>query len=198
MKESGLRVMTIGHSNHSLDHFLRLVVDQQVEVVVDTRSQPYSKYSPHFDQAPLRDALTAAGIKYVYMGRELGGRPAGDEFYDGDGHVLYRRVAESTAFLEGLVRLEKGMESHRVALLCSEENPGVCHRRLLIGRVLQQRGAAVDHIRGDGRLQPDAELTKEEARDEGQMSLFDHADMDPWKSIPSVLPKKPPSSSSQN
>src|SRR5438128_783632 len=114
-----LRALTIGHSNHSLDHFLRLVKDHRVEVVVDTRSQPYSKYSPHFDQAPLCDALTAAGVKYVYMRRELGGRPAGSEFYDVEGHVLYARVAESPLFLEGLARLEQGIEEHRVALLCS-------------------------------------------------------------------------------
>ena len=119
MVESGPLVLTIGHSNHDLNHFLALVRDHQVEVIVDTRSQPYSKYSPHFDQAALRDALTEVGVKYVYMGRELGGRPSGTQFYDEEGHVLYVRVAESPLFVEGLKRLEKGLQTHRVALLCS-------------------------------------------------------------------------------
>jgi len=198
MSESPPLALTIEHSNHSLDYFLQLVRDHQVEVIVDTRSQPYSKYSPHFDQEPLRNALTAAGVKYVYMGRELGGRPNGAEFYDAEGHVLYGRVAESPPFLEGLARLEKGLRTHRVALLCSEENPSVCHRRLLISRVLGQRGTGVDHIRGDGRIQSEAELIQEETGDDGQLSLFDHAATPQWKSIPSVLPKKRQNSSSQS
>jgi uncharacterized protein (DUF488 family) len=198
MAESGPRALTIGHSNHPFDHFLQLVKDHQVEVIVDTRSQPYSKYSPQYDQESLRNALTAAGVKYVFMGRELGGRPNGAEFYDEEGHVLYGRVAESPLFLEGLERLEKGLQAHRVALLCSEENPAGCHRRLLVGRVLGQRGTAIDHIRGDGRLQSEAELIQEETGDDGQLSLFDHAAIPPWKSIPSVLPKKRQNSSSQS
>src|SRR5207244_13278444 len=99
MAESGSHALTIGHSNHPLDHFLRLGKDHRIEVVVDTRSQPYSKYSPHYDREPLRDALAAAGVKYVFMGRELGGRPDGAEFYDEEGHVLYGQVAESPVFL---------------------------------------------------------------------------------------------------
>jgi uncharacterized protein (DUF488 family) len=181
MAETGPRVLTVGHSNHLFERFLHLIQEHRVEVIVDTRSQPYSKYSPHFDQSLLRDALTAAGIKYVYMGRELGGRPEGDEFYDSEGHVLYGRVAESPLFLEGLTRLEKGLALHRVALMCSEENPAGCHRRMLIGRVLDRRGTTVDHIRGDGRLQSEAELIKEESGDNVQLSLFDHAAPDPWK-----------------
>lgn len=198
MAEPGPLALTIGHSNHSIDRFIQLVKEHQVEVIVDTRSQPYSKYSPQFDQESLRNALTAAGVKYVYMGRELGGRPNGDEFYDAEGHVLYGRVAESPLFLDGLARLEQGLRKHRVALLCSEENPAGCHRRLLVGRVLGQRGTAIDHIRGDGRIHSEAELIQEETGDDGQLSLFDHAATPQWKSIPSVLPKKRQNSSSQN
>src|SRR5205085_6180126 len=131
--------------------------------VADTRSQPYSKYSPQYDVTELKRALVENGFRYIYLGRELGGRPDGKEFYDADGHVLYARVAESPAFLEGIARLESGMRDFRVALLCSEENPAGCHRRLLIGRVLEKRGVVVDHILGDGRLQSEEELAAQEA-----------------------------------
>ena len=40
-------------------------------------------------------------------------------------------------------------------MLCAEENPAHCHRRLLVARVLFEEGARVLHIRGDGRLQPE-------------------------------------------
>ena len=194
--ESPARVLTIGHSNHPIEIFLGLLEDHQVEIVVDTRSQPYSKYSPQFDQAALKTALTARGIRYLHMGNELGGRPTGAEFYDSEGHVLYDRVAASPLFREGLARLEKGLGEFRVALLCSEENPAGCHRRLLIGRVLGDRGVTIEHIRGDGRRQSEADLIREESGDDGQLSLFEHGAIPPWKSIPSVLPKKRQSSSS--
>ena len=88
------RVFTIGHSNHTLEHFLNLLKAHAVQVVVDTRSQPYSKYATQFDRETLKPALQDMEIRYLYLGRELGGRPEGDEFYDDDGHVLHDRVRQ--------------------------------------------------------------------------------------------------------
>ncbi len=126
------RVLTIGHSNHTVEHFLGLLRAHGIQVVVDERSQPYSKYATQFDQDLLKPALQNAGFRYLYLGRELGGRPEGDEFYDAEGHVLYDRVAATSLFQEGLKRLERGIREYNVAMLCAEENPAGCHRRLLV------------------------------------------------------------------
>jgi len=190
------RALTIGHSNHTVEHFLSLLRAHAVQVVVDERSQPYSKYATQFDQDLLKIALQAAGIRYLYLGRELGGRPEGDEFYDEEDHVLYDRVAATNFFQEGLARLEKGIREYNVAMLCSEENPAGCHRRLLVGRVLLDRGIQVQHIRGDGRIQSEEEVAAELDPNHDQLSLFQEAEAEPWKSIPSVLRKKRPSNSS--
>jgi uncharacterized protein (DUF488 family) len=190
------RVLTIGHSNHTVEHFLSLLKAHEVQVVVDTRSQPYSKYATQFDHEVLKLALQDAGIRYLYLGRELGGRPEGDEFYDGDGHVLYDRVAATSLFQEGLSRLERGIREYKVALLCAEENPAACHRRLLVGRVLVDRGIQVEHIRGDGRIQTEEEVAAEVDPNRDQLTLFQKVEAEPWKSIPSVLRKKRPNNSS--
>jgi uncharacterized protein (DUF488 family) len=191
-----LRVLTIGHSNHTTGHFLGLLKSHGVEVLVDTRSQPYSKYSTQFDQKDLKAALGHAGIRYLYLGRELGGRPEGEEFYDEDGHVLYDRVAGTPQFQEGLSRLETGIREYQVAMLCAEENPAACHRRLLVGRVLLDRGIRVEHIRGDGRIQTEEEVVAEMDPNRDQLPLFEKAEAEPWKSIPSVLRKKRQNNSS--
>ena len=102
------RVLTIGHSNHTVEHFLGLLKAHAVQVVVDARSQPYSKYATQFDHEALKLALQDAGIRYLYLGRELGGRPEGDEFYDGEGHVLYDRVAATSPFSRGVVAAGAG------------------------------------------------------------------------------------------
>jgi uncharacterized protein (DUF488 family) len=190
------RVLTIGHSNHSMEHFVSLLRRHGIQVLVDARSQPYSKYATQFDQEPLKVALQDAGIRYLYLGRELGGRPDRDEFYDTEGHVLYDRVAATGDFQEGLLRLERGIREYCVVLLCAEENPAACHRRLLVGRVLGTRGIQVDHIRGDARVQTEEEVGAELDPNRDQLTLFQKAEAEPWKSIPSVLRKKRPNNSS--
>jgi uncharacterized protein (DUF488 family) len=189
---ASLRVLTIGHSNHTVEHFLGLLKTHAVQVVVDARSQPYSKYATQFDHDALRLALQGAEIRYLYLGRELGGRPEGDEFYDDEGHVLYDRVAATSLFQEGLSRLDRGIREYNVALLCAEENPAACHRRLLVGRVLLEHGIDVRHIRGDARIETEEEVAAQTDPDRDQLSLFGKAEGDTWKSIPSVLRKKRP------
>lgn len=201
-EDAGRVVFTVGHSNHALETFLGLLLQHNIEVLVDTRSRPSSRFVPHFNCDALRPAIEQSGARFVFLGQELGGRPDGAEFYDAEGHVRYDKVAETAEFLNGVAKVERGASQHRIALMCSEENPAICHRRLLVGRVLGERGTQVVHIRGDGRLQTEAELTAEEAASEaddgGQQSLFeDEEEPEAWRSIQSVSRKKRPGSSSK-
>jgi uncharacterized protein (DUF488 family) len=202
--QNPIGLFTIGHSNQSLEAFLDLIAQHAIEVLVDVRSQPYSRYSRHFDQPSLRHAVNQAGRRYAFLGKELGGRPAGDEFYDEEGRALYWRIAETDFFERGIRQLEKGLQSYRLAVVCSEENPLGCHRSLLIARVLEQRGVPVRHIRGDGSTQTEAELQAQRAAQVAprlQLSLFAPAQQDQpeatWRSIQSVLRREPPRSSSE-
>ena len=183
------RLFSIGHSNHTLERFIDLLRQHGIEILVDARSHPYSRFAPHYNRASLERAVIAPGIKYLYLGKELGGRPKGEEFYDTDGCVLYGRLAESPSFLDGIKRLENVIADYRAALMCAEENPSGCHRRLLVGRVLAIRGVRLEHIRGDGRIQTEAENHAEEERRRlnGQIAFFDDASQDKaWRSIQSV------------
>jgi uncharacterized protein (DUF488 family) len=192
MSSSRPTLYTIGHSNHTEEKFLDLLMQHGIEVLVDVRSQPYSRYNPQFNDANLKRSVEAAGVRYLFMGDKLGGRPEGDEFLDEAGHALYDRMAESPAFLAGLERLERGVADTRVAIMCSEEHPAICHRHLLITRVIRDRDIDVLHIRGDGRLETEDEI----APPEKQGVLFAELDEASWKSLRSVSPKhRPPSSS---
>ena len=73
------QIYTIGHSSHSSEHFVDLLKQHRIEVLVDTRSAPYSRYSPQFDRESLRDLITAAGIKYLFLGDVVGGPSKGRE-----------------------------------------------------------------------------------------------------------------------
>lgn len=190
------KIYTVGHSNHSLEHFLGLLDSAGIEAVVDVRSFPFSRYAPQFNREGLSAALALSGVKYVFMGAELGGRPDGDEFYDEDDHVLYGHVAESDFFREGIDRIEEGLGRYRIALMCSEEDPTGCHRHLLVTRVLAERGVEVVHLRGDARTQSEQELRGRAGSAHEQIGLFDGDEGDAWRSIRSVSRRRAPASSS--
>jgi uncharacterized protein (DUF488 family) len=180
-------LFSIGHSNISLEAFLRLLDVTCIQVVADVRTVPRSRYVPHFDAAPLAAALTRRKIMYLSLGEQLGGRPEGDEYYDADSHVRYDRLAESEPFQAGITRLRAGMQEYRIALLCSEEDPARCHRHLLIGRVLRSEGTELYHIRADDRLQPDGELVDVYQADPLQPALLmPNMRERAWRSLRSV------------
>lgn len=185
-------ILTAGFSNLALEAFLDNLRVNGVQVAVDVRSRPYSAYCQHFNREQIEPAVNASGLRYLYMGDDLGGQPASPEFYDGQGYALYDRIASSPGFQLGVERLLHGLNKGLcIALCCGEENPRHCHRRLLIGRVLREGGVAVAHILSDGGVVSEHELLEEEARLPRQLSLFGGVD-EPraWKSSRSYLNNK--------
>lgn len=181
-------ILTVGHSHHPIDHFTTILKGADVQVVADVRSSPYSRFSPQYNSYDLRRSLTAISVQYVPLGPELGGRPKDSGLYDPDGHVNYERLAASAAFNRGIERLVEGASRYRVAILCGEEDPTDCHRRLLVGRVMALRGFEIMHLRGDGRLEDEAAVSARERiehPDRYQSSLFGRKE-EGWRSIRSV------------
>jgi uncharacterized protein (DUF488 family) len=190
-ERSEAAIFTIGHSNHSLEAFLDLLRLHRVEVLVDVRSQPYSRYAPQYAHRNLEAAIRATEMRYLFLGKELGGRPDGAAYYDAAGHVDYSAVEQATFFKEGIARLEHGLRKYRVAIMCSEEDPSGCHRRLLVGRVLAERSVALLHIRADGHIDREDRVRDERMQeDDGRLALFPdlEATERTWKSIRSVSP----------
>ena len=109
-------------------------------------------FNPQFNRKPLTEALEAAGIRYVFLGRELGGRSDDPACYE-DGRIRYDRLAATEFFRKGLDRAVDGAARYRVALMCAEKEPLDCHRTLLVARALDEQGDDVAHIHADGRLE---------------------------------------------
>jgi uncharacterized protein (DUF488 family) len=145
-------VLTIGHSTHSAEMFLALLRQHGVEAVADVRSSPFSRFNPQFNREPLEQCLKANGIRYVFLGKELGARSEDRSCYL-DGRVQYARLAQTTLFQSGLERGLQGAAKYRVALMCAEKEPLECHRTLLVAKALAARGQPVLHIHADGHLE---------------------------------------------
>lgn len=146
------QVLTIGHSNHSLETFVDLLQKNGVTAIADVRSAPYSRFNPQFNKDALERALKSHGIKYVFLGRELGARSDDRSCYD-NGRVQYTRLACTDLFRSGIDRVIQGANEHRIALMCAEKEPLECHRTLLVARALDELNVPISHILADGRLE---------------------------------------------
>ena len=164
-------VMTVGHSNHALDSFVRLLQKYEVEAVADVRSVPYSRHHPQFSRPSLEHSLREQGIAYIFLGRELGARVADPSCYE-NGRVRYTRIAQTAIFRAGVDRVIQTAEKKRIALMCAEREPLDCHRTLLVSKALANLGVRVKHILADGCLATHQEVMEGLLKFPQQEDLF--------------------------
>ena len=160
---------TLGHSNHPIERFLALLAGEQIETLVDIRSTPASRFNPQYNRRRLEEALGQAGVRYVYLGDTLGGRPKDPALYIGGRLPLYgekhpplpdfEKMMELEPFQRGIDRLIEIASGSRTAIVCKEENPAGCHRQLLVTAYLARTHpeVSVRHIRASGAVE-DARL----------------------------------------
>jgi uncharacterized protein (DUF488 family) len=147
-------IYTIGHSNHPIDRFIALLQQHGIDALADVRSTPYSRFNPQFRKERLQAALADAGIRYVFLGEELGARSKDPACYDETGRVSYVRLAATDLFRRGIERLLTGMQNHCIAIMCAEREPLDCHRTILVARELEKAAVPITHILADGSLEP--------------------------------------------
>lgn len=167
---SPIPIYTIGYGSRSIEELIEVLHQCQIAYLIDVRSAPYSRYKPEFSKAPLEAELTKQGIRYVFMGDVLGGRPDDEACYV-NGNVDYEKVKAAEFYQHGIQRLHTAfMQQQRVVLMCSEGKPEECHRCKLIGATLTAQDIPVVHIDENGEG-----LTQEKVVDRltrGQLSMF--------------------------
>lgn len=122
-------IKSIGHSNKPIDVFLDTLQEHQIEVVVDVRTIPRSRFSPHFNEKALGSSLAKRAIKYLNRGQNLGGR----------GENTYYEEA-----IEELVELAR--QGVRVCVMCSEADYRDCHRYSTLTPSFHSHDVDVFHI----------------------------------------------------
>ena len=127
-------IYTLGTSTRSSEESIKILTSHGVEVVVDVRRFPSSRFE-HFCQEKLADLLSEAGINYVYLGEKLGGYRRGG----------YQNFTATSEFQIGLKKLEKIALEKTTAIVCAERFPWCCHRRF-IALEMEKQGWQVIHI----------------------------------------------------
>jgi uncharacterized protein (DUF488 family) len=152
-------VCTIGHSNRTIEEFIDLLRQNEVQVLLDIRTVPKSRHNPQFGQDQLPQSLEEAGIAYRQM-PGLGGlrRPLKESPNSGwrntsfRGYADYMQTPEFAHNVEAVIGLAGDT---RCVLMCAESVPWRCHRSLVADALLV-RGIPVEHIINPGKRKPAA------------------------------------------
>lgn len=144
-------IYSIGHGNRSWTQFLSILNEHNGKYLVDVRSVPRSKFNPDFDKDNLEVACKVAGIRYLFWGDSLGGKPKKKSLYDQDGRADYIRMSEEEEYNSSISRLRKAASlDENTFIMCSELCPSQCHRSKLIGKTLEDFGVHPIHIDKNG------------------------------------------------
>jgi uncharacterized protein (DUF488 family) len=147
-------IFTVGHGARSIDTFIALLHEADIESLVDVRTAPGSRKHPHFGKDALHAALEPAGIAYRWQ-RELGGfrRSRPDSRHVALRSAGFRGYAdhmETIGFKDALEGLIDVARERRTTVMCAESVWWRCHRRMLAD-ALVATGCDVVHLMDGGR-----------------------------------------------
>ena len=151
-------VFTIGYGNRPITDFLDLLRHYGVQVLVDTRSLPYSRFRPDFRKKVFQEHLERAGFAYLYLGEALGGKRVDPDCLV-NGKVDLERLYAKEAFRAAISQVEDAARQGTVlALMCAEQRPEQCHRVWMLAPALIAGGFEVLHIDEKGGLKTHEEV----------------------------------------
>ena len=134
-EKSSPLVMTIGHSTHTIEEFIRLLQAHGATCAVDVRTAPGSRRNPQFNKTSLPRSLKEAGLGYVHLPGLGGLRHAKIDSPNGGwrnasfrGYADYMQTPEFAESLNELVQLAN---QDQIVLMCAEAAPWRCHRSLI-------------------------------------------------------------------
>lgn len=145
-------IYTIGYGNRPISNFIHLLEKFEIEILIDVRTNPFSRFNPEFSAKKLELHLINHDIKYLFLGIELGGKPSDLNCYT-NGEVDYQKIQLKDFFIEGIEQvINLNQEGFKIALMCAEQSPLHCHRKALIGDYLKSKDFDVLHIDKDGSI----------------------------------------------
>jgi uncharacterized protein (DUF488 family) len=170
-------IYTIGYSGCKPEDFIDELYLRNINVVIDVRSQPYSKYRSEYNKEALEELLKSKNINYRNLALEFGARQTNRKYYT-YGKLDFEKFAASEIFSQGIEKIKSASNlGYIIALMCAEKEPDKCHRAILIARALRDNGFEISHIVPG---QPDCtqedleqKLLEKYFSDREQVSLFD-------------------------
>jgi len=136
-----MRLYTIGYEKRGVDDFLRILLENEIDLLVDIRAVPHSRIK-EFTKKNLEKSLLESGIEYLLI-KELGSPKELRDKVRADGDYDYF-FDEYDKFLENnnkhLTTLQNLIKSRKACLFCYEADADRCHRKSVAGKLKKQDG----------------------------------------------------------
>ncbi|HEY9377992.1 MAG TPA: DUF488 domain-containing protein [Jiangellaceae bacterium] len=150
-------LLTFGHGTASKEQIAALLNGAGVRSLVDIRTAPGSRRSPHVARDELQRWLPEYNIQYRWEQRLGGWRKARPDSPDTAlrarafaGYAAHMRSPDFRAAIDEVLAQAAAAST---VLMCAESVWWRCHRRMVADFVVLARGVSVVHLMHDGRLQ---------------------------------------------
>ena len=134
------KLATIGYESDTQSGMIGRLKAAGVEMVVDIRAVASSRKAG-FSKTLLAGSLEAQGVDYVHL-RDLGTpKPGRDAARDGrieEMRRIFEAHLEEPAAALALAQATELAKTKRIALLCYEDDPDCCHRRIVADRIRER------------------------------------------------------------
>lgn len=145
-------IFTVGYGNRKLQILIDLLKKYRITTLVDIRTNPFSRFQPHYNKLRFGEILKEQGINYLFLGQELGGKPKDAKYYI-HGILDYQIVNNAPEYKEAIQGLiNRSEEGEILCLMCCELKPDECHRKTLVGETLYVKEILIKHINEHGEL----------------------------------------------
>jgi uncharacterized protein (DUF488 family) len=145
-------IFTIGYGNRSIQTFIHLLKKYEIEILIDIRTSPFSRFNPDYRIQKFEVHLIKNEIRYLFLGKELGGKPTDLSCYINQ-QIDYDSIKTKQFFRDGIEEVKALYAAgFRVAMMCAEQSPLDCHRKWLVGDYLESTGLPVCHIDKTGDI----------------------------------------------
>lgn len=170
-------VYTIGYTAFDINDFIDVLKFNKITCLIDVRSSPYSEFYSNYNKGQLDVELKKNNILYRNYINSFGARQENSSYYHSKGYLDFNKFIVSEQFLEGVDKIEKGIElGYTFCLMCAETNPITCHRSIMVSRGLKDNNFDILHILKGGELlthsQLEEQLLDKHFENRNQLSLY--------------------------
>lgn len=123
-----MTIKTIGYGLKKIDEFILKLQENKIEMVVDVRTRPFSRWNPKFSKASLETELSKHNTRYLWKGNNLGG------------------LGDNIDFETTIIQVVELSLSTEVVVMCTESMPEKCHRFTMLTPAFEAKGVKVEHI----------------------------------------------------
>lgn len=151
-------IFTYGHTNITSEQLIPLLKQNGINCIVDCRFTITENTSINTSTTELKEALKQHNITYLPFSQHFG--HVAKEAINKKGEIVYKKIIQTSSFLEGITRLKNGVEKGYTICIIDNDIDTIHSRRFLyIGKYLEDT-LNIIHIIPGGKCMSQLQIEK--------------------------------------